>query len=156
MKKFFFDCGTRDVTASIGILVLRVMIGLMMFFGHGLPKISKFAALKEKFYVPDFSPLKYMEPWMSLVLCITAEVGAALLIVVGLATRPAAFILGICMVTAAFGAMAAAPWFPSPPDVLQTKELALLYLVAMIVLILTGGGSYSLDSVFYKEKRRRW
>ena len=42
MKKFFFDCGTRDATASLGILALRVMVGLMMLIGHGIPKIREF------------------------------------------------------------------------------------------------------------------
>ena len=54
MKKFLFDCGTRDSTASLGILFLRVCTGLMMFFGHGLGKIQGFAKAKDGFPVPDF------------------------------------------------------------------------------------------------------
>jgi hypothetical protein len=43
------------------------------------------------------------------------------------------------------------------PGVPAAKELALLYLVPMIAIILTGGGSFSLDATIHKEgKRRRW
>ena len=157
MKKFFFDCGTRDATASHGILALRVMIGLMMLVGHGIPKIQKYALLKDRFYVPDFFPLKYLSPPVSLMACISAEVVAATLILLGLATRPAAFLLGFSMVVAVFGVQGGAPWFVAPPAVLDAKELGLLYLIPLVALILTGGGSFSLDAGLYKNgKRRRW
>jgi putative oxidoreductase len=91
MKKFLFDCGTRDITASVGIFSLRLMIGLMMLIGHGIPKLQEYTSRKDLFYVPDFFPLKYMSPPVSLMASIGAEVGAAILIMIGLATRPAAF-----------------------------------------------------------------
>jgi len=156
MKKFFFDCGTRDTTASVALLALRVMIGLMMFIGHGLPKLQGFSSIKN-WYVPDFFPLHYMTPTVSLVATIIAELGASALIILGLATRPAAFLLGFTMVVAAFGVNADAPWFVSPPKVLIAKELALLYLIPMIAIILAGGGAFSMDAAIHKEgKRRRW
>jgi putative oxidoreductase len=157
MKKFLFDCGTRDATASLGLLALRVMIGLMMLIGHGLPKLQGYAARKDLFYVPDFFPLKFMSPQVSLAAAITAEFGASVLIIIGLATRPAAFLLGFGMVVAAFGFHGTSPWFVSPPTTYDAKELALLYLIPMIAIILAGGGSFSLDAVIHKEgKRRRW
>ncbi len=156
MKKFLFDCGTRDATASIGILALRVMIGLMMLVGHGIPKIQNFTAMKDKFYVPDFFPLNYMSPSVSLMACIGAEVGASLLIIFGFATRPAAFLLGFSMVVAAFNYHANAVWFMGP-GVTVSKEPALLYLIPLISLILAGAGAFSLDAGIYQEsKRRRW
>jgi putative oxidoreductase len=157
MKKFLFDCGTRDVTASVGILSLRLMIGLMMLIGHGIPKLQEYTSRKDMFYVPDFFPLKYMSPPISLMASIGAEVGAAVLIMIGLATRPAAFVLGFAMVIAAFGFHEPAPWFVKPPTVMDAKELALLYLIPMIAIILSGPGAFSLDAGLYKEgKRRRW
>lgn len=155
MKKFFFDCGTRDTTASVALLALRVMIGLMMFIGHGLPKLQGFSSIK-KWYVPDFFPLHYMSPSVSLVATIIAELGASALIILGLATRPAAFVLGFAMVVAAFGVHGADPWFMGP-GVPAAKEMALLYLIAMIAIILAGGGAFSLDAAIHKDgKRRRW
>jgi putative oxidoreductase len=157
MKKFFFDCGTRDATASFGILALRVMIGLMMLLGHGIPKIQGYTERKDLFYVPDFFPLKFMSPPVSLMMAITAEVGASVLIILGLATRPAAFVLGFAMVVAVFGFHGNAPWFVKPPTVMDAKELGLLYLVPMIAIILSGAGAFSCDALLYREsRRRRW
>lgn len=154
MKAFFFDCGTRDATASLGILVLRVCTGLMMVFGHGLPKLRNFDKVAEKFPVPDFFPLSYMSKQVSLGACITGELVAASLIVLGLATRPAAFLLGFTMVVAAFHVHGAAPWFMGP-GVDSAKEPALLYLIPCIALIFSGAGSYSIDSLLHQERRRR-
>ncbi len=155
MKKFFFDCGTRDATASFGIAFLRISISLMMLVGHGLPKIRNFSAQKDFFFVPDFFLLKLMTPQLSLIACIAAEVGATALIVLGFATRPAAFLLGLCMVVAAFGFLGTAPWFLNSPTLVETKEQWLLYLIPMVAIILTGAGSYSLDAVIYQERKRR-
>ncbi|MEY4245809.1 MAG: hypothetical protein RLZZ245_3394 [Verrucomicrobiota bacterium] len=157
MKKYLFDCGTRDATASLGFLALRVLTGLMMLIGHGIPKIKSYELRKDLFYVPDILPFSLMTPQISLILCIAAEVLAATLIIVGLATRPAAFVLGMCMTVAAFGFLQSAPWFVTPATTVATKELSLMYLIPMIAIILAGAGSYSLDALIHKEtKRRRW
>ena len=58
MKKLLFDCGTRDATASLGLLVLRVLTGLMMLIGHGIPHLQTYTANKDLFYVPEIFPLK--------------------------------------------------------------------------------------------------
>ncbi|MBC8125707.1 MAG: DoxX family protein [Gloeobacteraceae cyanobacterium ES-bin-144] len=156
MKKFFFDCGTRDATASIGILVLRLLVGLMMLFGHGIPKIQNFEGILEKgFYQPDFIPFSLLSVKATLLLTIGAEVVASSLLVLGLMTRPAAFVFGFAMVVAAFGAHGADPWFSTGTG--PAKELALMYLVPVVAIILSGAGGYSLDAAIYKEsKRRRW
>ena len=156
MKKFFFDCGTRDTTASLGFLALRILVGLMMLIGHGIPKIQNFTGiLKSGFYQPDIFPLSLMSPQVSLLMTIGAEAAASCLLVLGLMTRPAAFVFSFAMVVAAFGAQGADPWFSTGPG--PSKELALMYLIPMIAIILAGGGGYSLDAAIYKEsKRRRW
>lgn len=154
MKKLFFDCGTRDATASLGLLFLRVGIGLMMFFGHGLVKIQKFAEMKDGFKAPDFFPLKYMSPPVTLMATIGAEAVCAILIIVGFATRPAAFVLAFTMTIAAFYVHGQHPFFPVE-GIKGSKELALLYLVPAVAILLAGAGSYSLDSAIHKEDRRR-
>jgi putative oxidoreductase len=154
MKKLLFDCGSRDPLAAPAIFILRVSIGLMMLIGHGIPKLQKFGQMKDSFYVPDFFPLSYMSPMVSLIALILAEVVAAALLVLGFLTRPAAFVLGFAMVVAAFGRHAADPWFFTGG---AAKELALLYLIPCVVLILSGAGSYSFDAMIHKDgKRRRW
>jgi len=155
MKKFLFDCGTRDATASLGLLVLRVGIGLLMFLGHGLEKIEKFGDMKDGFPVPDFFPLKYMSPPVSLMATIGAEVVCAVLIIFGLATRPAAFILAFTMTVAAFGISASGTWFD--PGGIGPKEAGVLYLIPAIAILLAGAGQYSIDAAILKEgRRKRW
>jgi len=154
MKSFLFDCGTRDSTASLGIFFLRVCTGLMMFFGHGLGKIQGFAKMKDGFPVPDFFPLKYMSNPVSLMATIGAEVGCAALLILGLATRPAAFIFAFTMVVAAFNIHASGPWFLGQGD--GPKEPALLYLIPAIAILLTGAGQYSFDASILKERRKKW
>ena len=155
MKKLLFDCGTPDLTASIGIAALRVMLGLMMLIGHGLPKLQGFADRKDFFYRPDFFPLKYLSPQLNLSAAIAAEVGASVLIILGLATRPAAFVLGLSMVVAVFGFHHDAPWFVKPPTILEAKELGLMYLIPLVAIILSGPGLISLDRLIQGDERRR-
>ena len=131
---------TQDTARSIGLLVLRLGVGLMMLLAHGWGKLVGFSDLAEKF--PD--PLG-IGPTTTLVLAIFAEVVCALLIVVGLGTRFAAVPLLVTMLVAAFVVHADDPW--------ARQEFALLYAIPFLTLVFTGGGRFALDSVV-KIKRR--
>lgn len=156
MKNFFFDCGTRDRHSASGIFVLRFMTGAMMLIGHGIPKLMAFGKIKDGFPVPDFFPLSFMSPPVSLLAALFAEVVCAFCLILGLATRPAAFLLGFTMVVAAFNIHGGSPWFIGP-GVTAAKEPALLYLVPLIAIIFTGAGPWSLDANIIKDpRRRRW
>jgi putative oxidoreductase len=155
MKKLLFDCGTREAATSLGLLVLRTGIGLMMLVGHGVAKIGMFAQAKDGWPVPHIWPLSHLPPSVSMIATIAIEVGASALLILGLLTRPAAFLLGFMMVVAAFQVHAGDPYFATKMGEMS-KEPALLYLLPAVVLILTGGGLFSLDSQILKEKRRRW
>ncbi len=154
MKKLIFDCGTRDATASTGLLFLRVSVGLMMLIGHGWGKVRNFGEIKDGFPVPDFFPLHFMSPPVSLIATIGAEVVFAGLMVLGVMTRISAFILGFTMIVAAFHVQADLPFFYSPPDALRAKELAVMYLIPSIAILIAGGGRYSADAVIVREERR--
>jgi len=153
MRRFLFDCGTRDAVASTGLLVLRLGFGLMMALGHGLPKLQKFEALKDGWTVPSLPPLSFMSSPVSLMATIAAELGAASLLAAGLATRPAAFVLGFAMVVAAFQVHGSGPLF-LPGE--GAKEPALLYLIPCVALICSGAGAWSLDRLLYREKKKRF
>jgi putative oxidoreductase len=126
---------------SLGLLVLRVGVGAMMLLGHGWAKLAGFGTLSDSF--PD--PLG-IGSTASLVLAITAEALCSLLLILGLGTRFAAIPLLVTMLVAAFVVHGGDPW--------AKKELALLYAVPFLTLILTGGGSWALDSVLEIRRKR--
>ncbi len=154
MKQFLFSAGTRETISSIGMLFLRVSTGLMMLIGHGLGKLQGFAEKKDAFPVPSFFPLNLMSPPISLIATIGAEVGCAALLILGIATRPAAFILAFTMIVAAFHIHASGPFFYGPGAV-GPKEPAILYIIPAITILLAGAGKYSFDSLIAKKERRR-
>jgi putative oxidoreductase len=153
MKKFFFDCGTRDPLASAGLFVMRAGFGLMMLLGHGLDKWKHFGTYLPQWNVaPAIWPLSKMSMPMSLMATIGAEFFAAAFIVLGFMTRPAAFVLGFAMCVAAFQVLGPAPFFSTGGP---AKEMAVLYLIPAFILIITGGGQWSLDALVATDKRRR-
>jgi putative oxidoreductase len=153
MKLFLFDCGTRDPLASTGLFVLRVGFGLMLLLGHGIAKLQNYSEMVKTWSVaPAIWPLSKMSMPMSLMATIGAEVGASALLVLGLLTRPAAFVLGFAMCVAAFQVHALDPFFSQGG---AAKEMAVLYLIPAFVLIITGGGQFSLDAAINNDKRRR-
>ncbi len=147
MKKWFFSNSTFDPMASAGLLALRIGIGSMMLGLHGWEKYQNFAQAKDSFPVPKIVLLSsWMNSTTSLVCTIFAEVVCSALIIVGMATRPAAVLLAFTMTMAAFVVLADKP--------LAGKEMALLYLTAAVALFFTGGGIYSFDARFSIVKKR--
>lgn len=147
MKKWFFSNGTVDPMASAGLLALRLGIGILMVSLHGWQKYQNFAQLKQSFPVPKFSLLSsWMNSTTSLACTIFAEVVCAALLVLGMATRPAAAVLAFTMTIAAFVILA-------DKDA-AGKELALLYLTGAGALLFTGAGAYSFDARFTIVKKR--
>ncbi len=99
---------------------------------HGIPKVKKILSGDLGFGDPIG-----LGPEVSLVLVAFAEAVCGLLVILGLGTRWATIPLIFAMAVAAFIAHGADPF--------GTKEKPLLFLVAFIVLLLTGSGRYSLD-----------
>ncbi len=124
---------------GVGLLILRVAIGLFMLIGHGWPKLTKFAELSLNF--PD--PLG-MGSRLSLIAALGAEVACSALLIIGLLTRIAAIPLAFTMIVALFLVHAEDPW--------QKKELAAVYLAVYSAIIYTGAGSFSLDSYLLRKK----
>ena len=117
--------------ADLAVLLLRVFSGAFIMT-HGLPKVNKILAGDLGFADPIG-----LGPEVSLVLTAFAEAICAILIVLGLGTRWASIPLIIVMAVAALIHHAADPF--------SAKEKPLLFMVIFIVLLLTGGGKYSVD-----------
>src|SRR5687767_10411828 len=123
-------------SADLGLLVLRLWLGLSLLVLHGWPKLSKFSAMSSKFADP-----LGIGSAQSLALATFAEVVCAILIVIGLFTRLASLTLAINMAVAF--AIVHKMVFKSGPG---SGELAWVYLAGFVVLFLAGAGRFSIDA----------
>lgn len=117
--------------ASLAMTVLRIGLSALML-GHGIPKISRL------FESPiEFADPIGLGPTVSLILTLIGEVVAPVLIIIGWKTRLAAVPALITMLVAAFIVHADDPF--------QKKEMALIYALGFLVILIGGPGKYALD-----------
>ena len=131
----------RDIFLSLGLFILRLGTGGMMFMSHGWSKLIHFGEKAAVF--PDPVGLGSLT---SLSLTVFAEVFWSIAIILGFATRFAAIPLIITMLVAAFFVHADDPW--------QKKEFALIYLVPFFTLLFSGAGCFSLDALIRERKKK--
>jgi putative oxidoreductase len=141
-KKLFIPSDDSDLT-HMALLVMRLWFGLTMLFNHGFDKLAHF-----KDIVGEFQDPLGLGQEASLVLVILAEVLGSLLLTVGFMTRIAATVLVIDMFVAFLmvhkTAMTGA----------QSGELAFLYLAGYVMLLIAGGGLFSLDTIVFARSDR--
>jgi len=127
-----------DRYRDVGLLVLRAGLGAMLFW-HGWPKLAGGAAKWEKLGGAmsalgiDFAPT-----FWGLCAALAETVGGALL-VVGLATRPAAAALAFTMFVAAWNHYVDGEGFIEWSHATEDG-------IAFVALILLGPGRYALDA----------
>jgi putative oxidoreductase len=121
--------------------IFRIMVGLLLY-QYGVAKILKFPVLP---YFADIPPLIAFAGWLELVL------GG--LLILGLFTRPVAFILSGEMAFAYFmGHMfKAGIGAPAFIPLLNGGNAAILFCFACLYLACAGGGVWSLDAVLRKR-----
>ncbi len=112
--------------------ILRIVAGLL-YLTHGLIKLFGFP--------PDAAPGKVPLGTLFGVAGVIELVGGAL-VVIGLFTRPVAFLLCGQMAIAYFMVHAPQGFYP----VLNGGELAILYCFLFLYLAAAGGGAWSLDA----------
>lgn len=115
--------------------ILRVVAGVL-FAVHGMQKLFG-----------TFDPPKQPEVWSQLWIGGVIELGAGLLVALGLFTRPAAFLASGTMAVAYFQfhwklEMADNMWAP----IVNHGEMAVIYCFLFLLFALRGGGPYSLDA----------
>lgn len=126
---------------DFGLLILRVSFSALMLT-HGIPKLSKLFV----------TPIAFPDPLgvgsgFSLVLALIGELIAPILIIIGFKTKIAAIPATITMFVAAF--------IVHFKDPIATKEKALLYLFAFLVILLSGAGKYSLDAYLNLKRNNK-
>lgn len=138
LKKMLSTRYDAIVNLDVSLLLLRVGAAFLMFYNHGLSKLT--GVMNGEF--GGMNPIG-LGPEISLTLSAFAEGICALLILFGLWTRLAAIPLVINMFVAVFF------FHVARGDSLGGFETALLFLIIFTVLMFTGGGKYSLDDKLY-------
>ena len=135
-----FQAETLDRYMPYALAALRIVTALI-FMAHGTQKILGFPAPPES-GLPPLLSLSGIGGLMELV--------GGLLILVGLFTRPVAFLLA--------GEMAVAYWMFHAPrsfyPVLNGGDAAILYCFVFLLLVFTGPGAWSVDGARAKSGTR--
>lgn len=120
---------------SAGLLVLRLFVCLAIFIKHGIEKLTGYATM-----VHHFPHLMHIDPHVGLGFATLSDGICSLLLVFGLATRPAAL---VCLInlTVAFLFVHHAAFLKN-----DHAELVLMYIGGVLTLLITGPGKYSADS----------
>ncbi len=139
-RLFFGGDGGASPLADIGLLLLRVFAGLSMALAHGWGKVQDPSKI-----ISGAKSLGLPAPGLMGVAAMLAEFLGGLLLAVGLATRPAAFLIACTMGVAAFLAHASDPY--------GRKELALVYLAIAVCFMFTGSGRYGADAMLFRRRR---
>lgn len=123
----------HDLPTSIGLLILRLGAGGLLFAGHGWGKLMSFGAR-----APGFADPIGLGPVLSFWLVVLAEVPCAVMVMIGLLTRAAAVPIVLFLLVAGFIQHAHDPW--------PRRELPFLFAASFVALLFTGPGRLSLDS----------
>jgi len=141
---------------SLALLVFRVAVGGLMFFGHGLGKLSQIGTDAASRF-PD--PIGVGSQVSHLLASLSEGVGG-LLLMFGLFTRLSSLAQAFTMFVAAFVIHMNDPLFPKRFSGVvseyafvsgPSKELAIMYLLCFFLVFITGPGRYSLDRLFFKK-----
>ena len=130
--------GARSGISHFFLNAMRIVVALM-FMQHGAQKL--FAVFGYE------SPVEFMSKlWFAGVL----EFFGGGLILLGLFTRPVAFLLAGEMVVAYFTSHLPRDWVP----IVNRGELAVLYCCIYLFIAANGGGSFSLDGLLARRRAK--
>lgn len=135
----FLNTTMASTFEAFSLLAIRLVCGGGLALMHGWSKLNRFSEMSQVF--PD--PLHIGSPAISLSLTIFGELVCGLLVALGFCTRLFAFF--------PFFTMAVAVLIIHGSDPFEKKELALLYGVGFLALMLKGGGPLSIDGLLNKK-----
>nr|WP_282571762.1 DoxX family protein [Roseomonas acroporae] len=115
------------------------IVAALLFIEHGTQKLFGFPA--RAFPAPEMFSLL----WFAAIL----EIVGGVLILIGLYTRPVAFILSGQMAVAYWTAHGPRSFFPA----LNGGDAAILFCFLFLYMAVVGGGSWSLDSKRARDRR---
>lgn len=138
MIKNIFNPGVYSQNINLILLLLRIVAGIFMLT-HGIGKFEQLIGA---------SPIQFPDPLnigasTSLFLTVFSEVLCSLLLIFGLATRFSAFCLLFTMLVAAF--------IFHINEGFSKQELPLMYATMYLILLITGSGKISVDTLLYDK-----
>ena len=136
LKILDYDSKYNDV----GLVLLRVIPGLLMFFNHGLGKISSGTDRWNRLghALTDIIGLESLSVFFGFMASFAESIGA-LFIVLGFLTRPCSFLLLFTMVVASLKHINDGDF----------SELAFIYALISLVIMIIGSGKYSADRYLF-------
>ena len=142
MKRYLLYLNTNISYHSYGLLLLRIIGGSMMVYNHGWGKIT---AGPEKWNrlghaLTDIIGFEFLSTFFGFMAAFSESV-CALLIIIGLFTRPASILLFFTMFVAIMNHIMDS----------EMPELAIMYCLLSLVLILSGPGKLSLDQIWFSK-----
>ena len=135
--------GWRAKLPGLTLLALRVMSALVLF-EHSTVRAFGFPANPERPF--RGAPEMFTRPWFATVL----ELVGGTLIILGLFTRPTAFVLSGLMAFAYFIAHAPEHFFP----IINRGEPAVLLCFIFLYMSTVGAGPYSVDAMIGRRRAR--
>jgi putative oxidoreductase len=137
--KFIFSTQSSKTLNHLWMLIFRVALGAFMLT-HGLPKLNMLLSGSGGGF-PD--PLGVGNN-ISLILAVFGEVIAPVLVIIGFSSRFSAIPVAFTMAIAAFAVHSGDPF--------SRKELALLFMLGYLTIVVMGGGKYSFDSLLGNKR----
>src|SRR5208283_2058467 len=138
MLKKIFAPGNNSDAVNAGLLALRLWVGFSMLLDHGVEKLKNFSDT-----APNFPDPLGIGHTASLALAVFAEFFVSLFVIFGLVTRWSALVLAIDMAVAFIGVHKTALSGQG------SGELAFMYLMGYVTLLLAGPGSLSMDKALF-------
>ena len=147
MKKVLLN-GSNAINLDLGLLIIRLIIGLLMAF-YGFEKMTRFNEMAAyEFWMKNVSFFG-MSSKIALGLTVFAELFCSLFLIVGLFSRISLFFLMFCM-TYIFLVVFQLSILYKDENGYQFND-GFVYFVIYLGLFFTGVGKYSLDSVLFDK-----
>ena len=142
MRKFILDQKAHPKLRNIGLLVLRLVVGYFLFFNHGLDKLIAGPEKWVKLGSLGMGSLgiSFGHVFFGFIAAFSESI-CALLVFVGLMTRPASIFIILTMGVAGLFHLGRG----------ESPESAFLYLAAYLAIFLMGSGKYSIDRFLFKR-----
>ncbi len=144
MKKvsvwFFKNPPAGEDTMNFALLFLRIFAGLIMI-PYGWGKIVRYDTLRENFFGDPIA----IGHETSLIICILQQIFCSIMLVLGVQSRFAAFML--------FTNMVVAVKFHFFDPFCAVKALPTVFMGIYLFLVISGGGRFSLDNLIFKNFR---